>query len=388
MSDELLLYLLIVGIYLAETIVWLPAGTLLIRPQAGKGWLFSGDAPGNLKGGLGWMHPFPWRQTGALLHGLPVAISPRGMVNRPVENGDRLPPAMEVLQEVTWASHPSVRLREGTVLVVDGEAFCRCHTVAQADALARLLESLADPKRDQAERERCLDRFMERRFARAAVAKTRKRLLLATRFLRGWNSAALFLVAGLFPAIYLRWPYGITLFAALLAALGMGMVSAWSAFALHRRLYPEEKNARLKNLLKHLFCFPTAFAAQGDFFLRAHPLHEPLVVAREMLPKTAWQKLAARVWLDLAHPLHRSEPESPLLPPARQRQRREIRQLLARDRIDPAALDHPVPPALEGIDCYCPRCGTGYLRQQESCPECPGVAMLPAAGASPPLPVS
>ncbi len=381
MSDELLLYLLIVGIYLSETIVWLPKGTLLLRPFCGTGWLFSGDAPGNLKGGLGWTHPLPWRQTATLVHSLPVAVSREGVVNRPVENGDRHPPTAEALQEITFASHPSTLIRDTTALWVNGQRFCRCRAAAQAEALAQLFGNAAAPRSGHPP-----DAWLARRFHQGAIARTRKRLLLATRFLRGWNSVALCLVAMVFPIIYLRWPYGITLLAMLLAAMGMGLVSTVSAFTVHRRLYPKEKNARLKNLLKHLFCFPTAFASQGDLFLGAHPLHEPLAVAKEMLPKTAWQKLAARVWLDLAHPLRDDEPESPLLAPARELQRHGIKRMLTQYAIDPATLGQPTSLTLEGVNCYCPRCHTGYLQWQEICPECPGVAMLPAT--SPPLPIS
>ncbi len=362
-SDELLLYLIALALYLGETLLWLPRGTLLLRTGLRRGWRSSEATPGNRRGGFAPASPLPWQQNAFLCAHLPIALAPEGVANHPLQSLNR--PELPPLRAIRYDALETIALKDETTLFLNGEAFATCHSREQARALRDLLDHLRLAPAER--RPALLDRFFLQRYRAPSLS-------LSTP-LHLWNSVALAISFLLAPLAYLWYPSALTLLAGLITTLFCAIISTVLFARLHRRDQPGASDFRHKTVLRSLLCFPTAFATTKDLHLHRFPNTEPLALGEKLLCKNQFRELATTLWRDLIHPL--TEEESGFLRAARTLEQRHTARFLSRHGITPESLDTPPEEIPHGSLCYCPRCHATFLNEPEQCPDCPGVTPQP-----------
>jgi hypothetical protein len=113
-----------------------------------------------------------------------------------------------------------------------------------------------------------------------------------------------------------------------------------------------------------------------------HGFH-PLAVAAALAPREAFQRLAAHLLRDAAHPRHPAclseDPEAQEVEAwFRGALRRRIEDLIQREGLDAAAMTAPPKPGEDDAAArrYCPRCQALYGEDTEACEDCGGVPVL------------
>ncbi len=157
--------------------------------------------------------------------------------------------------------------------------------------------------------------------------------------------------------------------AALLVLTGLTLFTFRQA---HRRLYPEERGIRVKNLLLRAFAPPALIRAPD---VLSQPLlagFHPLAAAAALLPRDDFREYAAGVLRDVVHPLPPAAPEdgAEIVSWYRRLLDRELRRLIRGEGIDPEDLLRLPVPTDAGVRSCCPRCLAEFTIEEGECSDC------------------
>lgn len=296
--DELLIILGV--IYLLEALVWLPHGGVAIARFLGRSRIRDASSLSvNPRGGFAVTSPLPFDDA-IVTAQWPVSISPHGLfayVATTLGGPDR---AEQTEKYFTWKDVQRVT-RDEKAILVNGQTFATCATVAQARFVARSLRRLsAIPAK---KREPAIEQMLDRAFDRARLAPRLARFDARVRDLRVFGSLLFLLVfvavpvlsrtVGLLP----RLPY-------LAAAFALLLVVILARFTIvHRRYYPRRRADFWRQLLT-MTVAPTYAMRAADML--AHEIaarHHPLTIAAIRCPPEVFRDFAGRVLRDTEHPI-------------------------------------------------------------------------------------
>jgi hypothetical protein len=270
-------------------------------------------------------------------------------------------------------------VRENEVRI-NGHLFAK---IAHADLRAALVELLNGLRaRPVEQRAQLIEDFWQVQFdleeARAALASARKESALLAAACNG-QFVLIYLVL---PALSLVKGLNYVLIPGAIAMVFMATQIAVLHFLAHRRLHPKAKWDRVIHLAKVILCPPLGIRAVDSLTGPALGRFHILTVA-ETLPKFRERtEFVSRVLRDLRHPLTHGASDESLAEICRW-QGDLIERIAARSLPGVAAivstLDAPPSSLEKDCCCFCPRCGAQLSIATKTCPDCPGVAMIPVA---------
>ncbi len=367
-----------------------------IAPRAiftvAEGWLSFGGwrwrAPISGRSRRGWtrfsrisaLGPWPssWRVTAA---NVPLAISPRGICNRPVGAAGRPTEAPHLARAWAWEDLREVTVADGW-FVVNGARFCRDTghlTAAELLALARLPPA-AREARVRARVRRWIRPAHLRRRLLALAGRTKWAVRASSVAWTTYLCATLLVLAATAPEeMQDRLPsqmHEILLVKVLPWVLLLGCVAhfagVYAAWRATKRLPAVAAQKRGMNLFTALLMPPQALrlrALVGEgFFPAQHPLAVILAFGRERARREA----AFNVLADLQWPigdLNDPPVAREILAWHRAALRAEIEPHLRAAGLAPESLLAP-PKANGPAACaYCPRCGDQFVAGRDYCPQ-------------------
>jgi hypothetical protein len=367
-NDSTALLLLLVAVYLADCLTWVPPATLGVAQWLGTSRLRRPLRPSH-RGRRGFVLAPPWPPQGSLwlAEPWPQGLGPTGILTG-------LPGGLAPDEPLAWQPWTSWRAvqADGPLLRLHGKVRFRTGTRSQALHLAGLLRDLTDLTPQQ--RRKRLDQELDRRWDLPALHRTHRHVMQATRRLRTAETILFLGLFALLPALLLT--PAIEAWRVLLPALtamwlGTLVVFEWTV----RRagLAKPAWNQRLTVLLSPL----SALRAHDLWTIEALARHDPLALAAALLPRERARPLLARGLAEL---------HWPLAAPARAQsgeddawwQKAQILRLertLAGLGLDPAEL--LAPPIREDPTSrqWCPRCRSQYEARAQACATCPGVPL-------------
>lgn len=386
MSDIQFLFAILGGLYLWECACWLQRGGVAFSSWLGRPWRIQHPAVmlGNQTGGFILAPPFPPQGSTLIAFQLPCSLGPDGVlwfVSSNVNPGWR---PHQSTRFDDWKSLADLKLR-GKKLRLKDKVIFSAPTTTRAHFLFQTLTQLA--QLPSAQRPEAIQEFVRAAFDDKMIATRWVEFRAATKSLRLLANALFVLVFILAPA--------------LIGFIGLKLVWLWLSLALvaltvstavwfartHRKFWPEAADDRFTQSLIIALAPATTMRALD---IASRPLLEnfhPLAVAQHFLPATAFRRFARRVVLDLRHPV---QPTCPNLQPAaiateaffRRIQLETVEAWLAENKMTPAELCKPPPPADESCHAYCPRCEAQFTTPVGTCADCGGVPLVAFAKAS------
>jgi hypothetical protein len=381
MSDGSLLLLVLWLIYLPECLLWVGRHSVIFTAQWARGWraTTAGEVLGSVRGSVRHINPFPPLGRFHRVDLLPVSISPTHVA---AFNSQTISPAGRPTQSgavITIDAIRDVTVRENEVRI-NGHAFAKIAHAELRTALVKLVDGLrAQPVEQRAQ---LIEEFWQAQFdleqARAALVATRKESTLLA-----WACNGQFvLIYIVLPALSLIKGLNYVLIPGAIAMVTLGIQIAVLHFLAHRRLYPKAKWDRMVHLAKVILCPPLGIRAidslTGPAVGRLH-----ILTVAEALPRfRARSEFMSGVLRDLRHPLKHGANDESLAKICRW-QNGLIERVAARSLPGVAAivatLDAPPSPIEKDTRCFCPRCAAQLSIATKTCPDCPGVAMIPVA---------
>ncbi|MBC2603701.1 hypothetical protein [Puniceicoccus vermicola] len=372
MRDDLTLFLILWAIYAAENWVLTSNRSLLVSLTSRRPPNRPGSGIGNARWRLSPLLPLPLYHLVSVASQSPLALAPRGISSRLVQNWATRPLGSTGGQSIRYENAAPTD-SEGSTLRIRGKSFARCDTETEAKALHQWIDELRDQSAET--RSEKIRQYYQDRFPDTSVIEERiERLRVKTNLHRVLSSVLAVYSLLLFPLAYYLYPSPQVLLSFLLSSIFGGWILTGFYFRTHRSLYPEEKGKRFQGVLKQVFCFPVAMGASKDFSLYAFADIDPLALSHATLPEEEFLQIARTIWLDLEYPLI-DEPD-PIVAESREILKEVSAEYLTRLGLRPTELSK----ALEALDsattCYCPRCHSEFNQPRETCSECPGVAVI------------
>lgn len=388
-SDGELLLLLLWGIYLWECLIWHDRYGLVFRSWWGGGWHLAGMSHGS--GGMGktgwevvghgavWGNPLCWGGQTVLGELFPISISPERVAAGNIQTVYTTGRPCQRHRGFAFAELREVAIREEE-LWLNGVFFCRFPSEFVARGVLMLLRKLRDCL--PAEREEHIRTFWRGRFDRKAFRGIWEPCQAAARRLQ-WSCMGLFLILYVVAPV-LTMVVGtswVILFGGPLVFLSAFAIE-WGAFRFRRRLGVGTLSAAVGEWIKGALCPPVAIRAADRLTRDVAPLFDPLTVAAELLPEEGGGSAGvadffAKMSADLRHPLVCDGVWDDFDRAAMEWQCGLV--LEEATRAFPGqreALSERVPERLEPVmRAYCPRCGSQYAAERETCPDCPGVRL-------------
>ena len=382
MSEQRLLLLVLVAIYLSECFVWVGYGAVAFRSLAGRRFRAADPPvfPGNDRGGWVLLNPLPLG-TVFVCRQWPAVLSrdAAGPATGQSVNFTARPPADVPM--VHWEAVRDARY-DGDRVTVGGRPFARAADEPGAARLAALLTELAATKPDQ--RERQIDRALAQAFDASTVRRRVEMYWRATRLLRPLCLLFFCLLFVVLPTVVYLGHFSSTIFQLLPLMLGCWAAIVVTFFAIHGRLLPHDRLERWKATATMLLA-PTAAIRSPDVISR-HLLAaaDPAAVAAALCDHEQFAAFASRALRDLRYPL---PPKGTAVDAEAEAAAAAFRQKLAshvarvmqgRDVEAAAALTMPAPsdPAHRS---FCPRCQTEYVVEQGTCRDCGELPLEPLA---------
>ncbi|HUG09483.1 MAG TPA: hypothetical protein VMM36_00630 [Opitutaceae bacterium] len=381
MSDGSLLLIVLWVIYLPECLLWIGRHSVLFTAQWARSWTATtaGEVLGTASGSVRHVNPLPPLGRFHRVDLLPVSISPTHVAafnpqsisqsGRPRQSGVSI--SLDAIRGVT--------VRENEVRI-NGHVFAK---IVNADLRASLVKLLNDLRALPAEqRARLIEEFWQAQFdlekARAALAETRRQSSLLAAACNG----QFVLIYIVLPALSLLKGLNYVLIPGAIAMEFMAIQIAVLHFRAHRRLHPKAKSDRVIHLAKVILCPPLGIRAVDTLTGPAVGRFHILTVAEALPAFPGRLAFMSRVLRDLRHPISHGA-KNGLLAGICRWQGDLIERVAARSLPGAAAivptLDAPPPRIEKDCRCYCPRCGAQLSIATETCPDCPGVAMIPVA---------
>ncbi len=370
------LFLVLFGVYLAHSLVWVEPEAVAFR-QGVRGFRATREGlplPAVRRKGV-WVAPLPPLGGALVCPPYPLMVSPEGasawrLEGPPSESVGAAPPLFFPFEEMTRIDLAETGIR------VAGQAFASSASPMLASRTAHLLAELR--RRGPKQRAVAIEKELAARFDLRRIEERLEACRAAARGVR-WTSNLLFLafwvalpVLAWKPGLLISWPLALALVLPLLA------LTARRLWIAHRELYPELRELRWRAVLTGALSPLSAMRANDELL---HPLlveFDAVAVARCVCADSAFRRLASEAVRSLRFPTPGELPESDSAHfRVRQwfaaRQRAALEEFLARQEVDPNAL---LAPERESSRClsYCPRCWGQYLAESGMCGAC-GVAL-------------
>ncbi len=305
---------------------------------------------------------------------VPLAISPRGICNRPAGSAGRPAQAPHEAQAWSWEELREVAGADGW-LRVNGARFCADTGHVSAAELIAIARSA--PTQREARVRAVMRRWLRpahlRRRARVIVARTRGVAGLNAASLLGYAAVSIYMVADAAAAIPER--SGVVIIEilpwVLLGLVGLHFAAVIAAWRAMRRLRPVAAHKRGMNLFTALLMPPQAMrlrALVGEGFF---PAQHPLAMLLTFGSKSAQREAAFSALSDLRWPIGGAE-DSPLAREIaawfREALRAEIEPRLRAAGLAPEELLAAPKPDNPASCTYCPRCGDQFVAGRQACP--------------------
>ena len=382
--QTLLLVLLV--IYGAECLVWVPLGGIAFAAyrEARFRILQPGALAGNQRGGIVVAQPIPPLGLLFVVRAFPISASPEGIFSFVASSVHR---DRRLVQPASW-----FRLHDVKDVRVDGKKvwianrlLLKAATPLEAVRIVRFVKALAH---EPAEKRRGLiDTFIAAGFDTPAlqerVREFRKHGLLL-RKLSNVLLAFLFLIA---PAVIWRFGFQASAWPLVAVLLAQTVTIAFLFRHAHKALYPDGADERFVPFT--LMLLAPASAARAHDFLARHALSEfhPLAVAKALCAPETFKTFARRLVSDMRYPMYPViVDETPEAVAAEQLFRtatlKAAEDFLQASGIDPNEVTmRPVSPEPE-TRSYCPRCGMEFVAAEAACGDCGGRPSLALATGS------
>jgi len=372
MGGEITLLLVLVGIYLAEGLWFLPRGAWLLRGSWFGAWqAVPAEIFPQLKGlHIGFGGLLPTNKT-ILVQAAPFLMTPEGVAG--ANPGLPGPPAKPSLRDLwtPWEQGGSLGRVEKKLFAGD-QVLATALDEGTAKAWFRDMGAVAAA--DSKERLALLAKLMEEQMdTRIAARRWRRfRRLNGTLLTLCWVQFILVFLA--FPILFLsgalsiHWP----LYAFYLLANQLILVFFYRF--TRKRVHPDGTSGS-KTVALSLFCSPpylirAAEMISVEIFEGLHPL----CVAWVVMDRKGFNQMAELFLraLTFPPPMDDAIPASVLQTVTEQR--KTLAKWLDTRGIFPETL--LTPPPLEGALAYCPRCRGEYLRDEGGCSNCEGVPLI------------
>jgi hypothetical protein len=381
MSDADVLLVVLAGIYLIDCASWQRYDVVAFaQPWLGRWRIVSpGGLFGHANAGLVMGNPLPPLGGLVTTQPLPVSLGPDGVYAHVSQNLHPTGWPAYPGDHVAWEGLAKVR-SDGSAVVVGQRVLARTMSAREAewlaDTIARLAACPAGERTAAIEAVIADTLSTERAAERLDAFRQEARGVL----IRG-NLLLVSIVGGLAAVTWWepaqqRWPVIVLSILLLVALAVVGFAAA------HRRLFPEARRRRWKQVLR-LIVSPPALVRAADSLGQdvAAGLH-PLAVAAVLVDRTTFESFARRVVADLAHPCSPTCPSE--LPAAlateawyRERLLTAVRAMLTQAGIDIESLLAPPHPEVDSNQSYCPRCRSQYESESGQCEPCGNMTLMP-----------
>jgi hypothetical protein len=378
LSEGQQLFLLLVLLYLSDSLAWLPRPALAFVSAGRTRWRVAHPSryAGNARGGLVFLGPLPPIGEAFVAAGSDFSVSPAGVSNASRSSFAPEGPAPAPSAAVSFTGGGTFR-REGERVFGGAALLVRRRTAAAAARIHALFEDVTSlPEPDRAAR---IDlhhgELLDLERLRTRLAAWRAQSLPLYVMSHVYFAVAFLAIPTIFARTGLatRWTIVLSL---LLATHAATLALFWRG---HRRLMPEETAERWQELIKMLLYLPAAIRACDALCLPLLDAFHPLTVAAGLLYPGEFRAFARQHLLDLANPAGpppESEPARSIESWHRARWAAAARSFVKSLGLDPDELTRPPAGTGNPDDSYCPRCHQVFSsRPAAACPDCGGVAL-------------
>jgi len=378
MTDLEALFLILAAVYLSQCLSW-------VAPHA---YVFSRNFRGQWISGAPEIALRAWKVKAAIANPLPFfagvvvaepeppAVTAEGILPSPIANSSD-GEGSEERRVLLWKEVRKFSAK-GERVLADGRPIHRCVSSAEARRWATWLTALA---KHPASRSHAIEKELKRQFDSKAIRAKTGEFQAATGWIGTLANLLFFVLPVVVPAYIWAGVRAVTWVALLLVTLLLIAATTRSYLSAHRKLYPDEKDARFSETLTVALSPFAAMRAHDSLGRNLLASFDPLAIAAVLLPAPAFEQVAGQAYRNMLFPLACSEPGSE----AFQLESRGFQQM--RDRVRLAFLKKNVadlerfaaaPPADSPESCaYCPRCHAQFRIASGTCNDCGGIALLP-----------
>lgn len=368
MSDEQRLLAILIVIYLADCLWWIPRHGLGLSRWVGAFWhlRWPSRSLGNDRGGVSLANPLPPLGLVSRIQGWPISLSPEGVFSYVSAGfaGSRPP---QVAASFDWDAIRAVA-REGKEVRVNGALFCKTTSGRTARRLAEAIARLARLPAAQRtpEIKSLLASSFDEKSVRARVAD-----FYASSRMLGLTGNLLFLfLFGVCPLLVWRFGLAVYLWPILAVLLAQTITIAFLFRHAHRKLYPNDASEILTPFLTMLLAPPSAIRARDLLGRTLLEEFHPLCAAHALCSARDFETLAPVVVRDMRYPL------LPVFPAGSPESARRIEEWFRTELLQLAArLSPATPPPVRSDPThqrYCPRCWQQFTAEATVCPDCGG----------------
>lgn len=380
MSDVDWIFVVLIGLYLIESMVWLKQGVTVFSRFFGKfrSPLSSIRLIGNDFGALILGGPMPW-DASFLCEPLPISVSPKGIVPfvpaAPLQADRRMATGLFF----SWDELKDLR-RDEQSLLVKNQFVCKARNNRTAAHLCDTLRHIASLEADQ--REPLIAYLISESLDQTQISEkyqswldNTNRLRLAASLLFFWTiPIGIVLYYNVIPLPIVRDTQFTVAYFAIFAATWLWAIL--ESFLAHRKLVPHDKLGRIKLLFTSMVSPAVPMRAPDrlarDMFLFVHPLAFAAVLDVPNLLQTC----AENTVRDITYPRF---PELPagitdqganVVRWSNQVTEDRLRELLVSLKLDYDQLStKPVHQAADALS-YCPRCHDDFSPIEANCSRC------------------
>lgn len=379
MSDQRMLLLVLIVIYLSECFVWVGHGAVVFRAAWRRFRVVDPPIfPGNDRGGWAMLNPLPPMGAAFVCSQWPVVMTAEqvGPQTGQSINFRQRPPTDAVV--MNWTAAGKLE-GSGSRLSLGGVAMMHLPDEPAADHYESVLGRLATMPADR--RPDAIARAVRDSFDTAAIEKRLAEFWRRTWLLRTLGMLFFCLLFILLPlSVYLE-RFVDTVYRILPMLLVTWLLIGVLYFRVHLKLLRPHRLARWKGLVTMIFA-PTASIRACDVISR-HLLtgYDPVAVAAVLLDDADFETFVTRAIRDLADPLpappgasHEGPAErqksDELATAFRQQLLQQVTRVAATRSVSGAAILAQPKPADAAHRSYCPRCRLEYLVDKGTCRDC------------------
>jgi hypothetical protein len=373
------IFLILGAFYLYESVLWLPRSSVAFMSGWGRKLKLRhpGNRTGNQRGAL---TPKPWLPPGRqtfLAAQAPFALSPEGIVHRPVAKVSPGEPVETSGECLKWDEVESIEAA-GKWVRLNGRRWWKTPSLHNAKEYATTLGKIRD--QPESGRTQSIRQWLGATLDATAVTKKLTKLRGQTRNI-GWIGTLLFLFLFLIllPMSFIysyRELWGGIIGVTLLQTIPITFIFRRA----HRELYPAADDERFAAWLTMLLFAPAAIRAQD---LLTQPLlyrFHPLAVAMANADETSARRYAVFILRELCHAPTAANPD-PANPAGRIESwhREQLTEAVQRrcEKAGWKVADLLRPPARIDPEAksHCPRCLAEFVITDGMCPDCGAVPL-------------
>lgn len=377
MTDNQLLFSVVVLLYLSECLFWVNSQGLAFVKTT-KEWkvVFPSSLFGNSKGGLALTLPFPPLGKVFLAYFIPVSFSERGIVNATLEGVGKKPP--NIHSNIKFVLYEDIKSTayKGVSLIINGDIFCECGSAGQAIKLREIIQNITGHNKRKKEIHRCLKSLFDVEQLKAHDETFKK--LTQTLF---WFCNLQFIFLLIIAPILVYFFGTRMLIASGLYVIFTNLVIIIFFYLANRKIYPNQTGERVADILKMFFCPPMTIRASDVLSLRYFTSFHPLAVARLVLNDRNFEHFAKQTLLSFNNTfdmINDSTYKNDLLWHIKAMEL-NVKHFIAQNGIKISDLE-TTPEPTDGTLSYCPRCHTQYVIKGGQCSECDGVILVEYKG--------